>query len=155
MGRTITQLPGQFDPIALIKQKVFTCPICGSKAREKFYSYDYKWMDENGIHHKYRTKLNKYVWYQHHDLICEKCGCKWDTGWYPADYKMFEIQLDSDNSIEDSLSNMIKNLGLDLKLKTLSEEDLQEIKDRFGDYVRFVIEDMMSGDGKRWNMTTK
>ena len=28
--------------------------------------------------------------------------------------------------------------------------DLQELEDRFGKYVRFVVEDMMSGEGKRW-----
>lgn len=35
----------------------------------------------------------------------------------------------------------------------LSEEDLQEIQDRFGDFVRFVVEDMTTGEGKRWNKT--
>lgn len=30
------------------------------------------------------------------------------------------------------------------------EIDLQELEDRFGKYVRFVVEDMMSGEGKRW-----
>ena len=33
----------------------------------------------------------------------------------------------------------------------LSEEDLQEIQDRFGDFVRFVVEDMITGEEKRWN----
>lgn len=28
--------------------------------------------------------------------------------------------------------------------------NLQELEDRFGKYVRFVVEDMMSGEGKRW-----
>ena len=28
--------------------------------------------------------------------------------------------------------------------------DLQELEDRFGKYVRFVVEDMMSGEGRRW-----
>lgn len=30
------------------------------------------------------------------------------------------------------------------------EIDLQEIEDRFGKYVRFVVEDMISGENKRW-----
>lgn len=30
------------------------------------------------------------------------------------------------------------------------EIDLQELEDRFGKYVRFIVEDMMSGEGKRW-----
>ena len=28
--------------------------------------------------------------------------------------------------------------------------NLQELEDRFGKYVRFVVEDMISGEGKRW-----
>lgn len=34
--------------------------------------------------------------------------------------------------------------------RTLSEEDLIELEDRFGANVRSVVEDMMSGEGKRW-----
>lgn len=28
--------------------------------------------------------------------------------------------------------------------------DLQELEDRFGEYVRFVVNDMLTGEGKRW-----
>ena len=32
----------------------------------------------------------------------------------------------------------------------ISENDLIELQDRYGDEVRFVVEDMLSGEGKRW-----
>lgn len=32
----------------------------------------------------------------------------------------------------------------------ISEIDLIELRDRYGDEVRFVVEDMLSGEGKRW-----
>ena len=32
----------------------------------------------------------------------------------------------------------------------MTEEDLQELEDRFGAFVRFIVEDMLSGEGKRW-----
>lgn len=36
-------------------------------------------------------------------------------------------------------------------LKTAEwEENLQELEDRFGAFVRFIVEDMLSGEGKRW-----
>ena len=36
------------------------------------------------------------------------------------------------------------------KQKKLNAIDLQELEDRFGKFVRFVVEDMISGEGKRW-----
>lgn len=32
----------------------------------------------------------------------------------------------------------------------LSEEDILELKHRYGDEVEFVVRDMISGEGKRW-----
>lgn len=32
----------------------------------------------------------------------------------------------------------------------LTEEDYKELHDRFGDYVEFVVRDMVSGTGERW-----
>ena len=32
----------------------------------------------------------------------------------------------------------------------LSEVDLIELEDRFGPNVRFIVEDMIKGEGKRW-----
>lgn len=31
-----------------------------------------------------------------------------------------------------------------------SEEDYTELRDRFGEYVEFVVRDMISGKGERW-----
>lgn len=31
-----------------------------------------------------------------------------------------------------------------------NENDLNEIEDRFGKFVRFVVEDMVTGKGERW-----
>lgn len=36
--------------------------------------------------------------------------------------------------------------------KVLNEADLIEISDRFGDEARYIIEDMISGQGKRWDL---
>lgn len=36
-----------------------------------------------------------------------------------------------------------------------SEEDYTELRDRFGEYVEFVVKDMISGKGERWNDTGK
>ncbi len=32
----------------------------------------------------------------------------------------------------------------------LTEEDYIELRDRFGEYVEFVVRDMISGKGERW-----
>lgn len=34
----------------------------------------------------------------------------------------------------------------------ISKNDLIELQDRYGDEVRFVVEDMLSGEGKRWTI---
>lgn len=34
----------------------------------------------------------------------------------------------------------------------IDESDLIELRDRYGDEVRFVVEDMLSGEGKRWTI---
>lgn len=34
----------------------------------------------------------------------------------------------------------------------IDEIDLIELRDRYGDEVRFVVEDMLSGEGKRWTI---
>ena len=34
----------------------------------------------------------------------------------------------------------------------ISKSDLIELQDRYGDEVRFVVEDMLSGEGKRWTI---
>lgn len=36
----------------------------------------------------------------------------------------------------------------------LTEEDYIELRDRFGEYVEFVVKDMISGKGERWIKTT-
>lgn len=152
MSRVITDLPDEFDPVVLIKGKVFSCPICGDGYdNDKWYQYDREDRDVKGVHHKLRTYLNKYEWRQYYDLQCKKCGCHWNTGWYPVDHKMFQVTVDGDKStLSDSVNKMLTDMGLHLRLGVLSDEDLQELEDRFGKDVRFVVEDMISGKGKRW-----
>lgn len=41
----------------------------------------------------------------------------------------------------------IKNLP---SINGLTDVDLIELEDRFGKNVRFVVEDMLKGEGKRW-----
>ena len=152
MGRVITDLPDEFDPVELIWNKVHTCPICGGKyTKDAWYHHDYDSRDAKGVHHKFRTYLNKYTWNQYYDLRCKECGCHWDTGWYPVDHKMFQITVDGDkDTLSTSVNKMLIDMGLQLRLGVLSEEDLQELEDRYGKDVRFVVEDMISGKGKRW-----
>lgn len=35
-------------------------------------------------------------------------------------------------------------------IEPLIEEDYAELRDRFGEYVEFVVRDMISGKGERW-----
>lgn len=44
---------------------------------------------------------------------------------------------------------MIKELP---SVELISKSDLIELRDRYGDEVRFVIEDMLSGEDKRWTI---
>lgn len=152
MSRVITDLPDELDPVELIFNKVHTCPICGGKYdKDTWSSSSYEYRDAKGIYHRFRTHLNKYEWKQRYDLQCKKCGCHWDTGWYPVDHKMFQITVDGDkDTLSASVNKMLTDMGLQLRLGVLSEEDLQELEDRYGKDVRFVVEDMISGKGKRW-----
>lgn len=44
-------------------------------------------------------------------------------------------------------AEMIRDLP---SAQPISENDLIELQDRYGDEVRFVVEDMLSGEEKRW-----
>ena len=157
MSRVITDLPNDIDPVELIEKKMFTCPVCGENAFDdnRFCYPDNKRMDANGKEHKILKNKNKYWWNRYKALKCTKCGCKWDTGWYPADHDMFKIIVEGDiTMVQDAVNKMLKNLGLNLKISTLSYEDLVELEDRFGPYVRFVVEDMLSGKDERFETAT-
>ena len=150
MGRTITNLPNDIDPVKLINQKMLTCPMCGCQKIMKYRSED-KYCDVSGEVHKLLRYLNKYRWVRYSEVICQNCGCKWDTGWYPQDHKMFQIPVDKDkDDINQSVEKILKNLGITIGLPILSDIDLQELEDRFGKNVRIVVEDMLSGENKRW-----
>lgn len=55
----------------------------------------------------------------------------------------------STETLKDQLQKVVDNL-MRCRRMTRSRIDLQELEDRFGKYVRFVVEDMMSGEEKRW-----
>lgn len=116
MSKIITYLPKEINPVILIEDKMMTCPICGTvinKYNRIRYSYEREWMGADGIHHIFRKKLNEFVWKRYKDLKCEKCGCNWDTGWFPADNGMFEIPVKTDGFIvQASVNNMLRELGL-------------------------------------------
>lgn len=115
MSRIITDLPDAIDPVVLIEKKMLTCPLCGSNDI-KYCSYDCEYFDANGKHHKFLLYLNKYKWNRYPELTCKECGCKWDTGWYPADHKMFEVEVNCDKNVMiNSLDIMTKGLGVNLK----------------------------------------
>ena len=115
MTRVIKDLPDEMDPVKLIENKMMKCPICGTPFnRDKYnrFSSDIR-ADAKGVHHKYRTWLNKYCWEQYYNLKCDNCGCHWDTGWYPTDHKMFEVPVYGDESaMRESINKMLEGLGL-------------------------------------------
>lgn len=46
----------------------------------------------------------------------------------------------------------IQSLESSCSVPPLSETDLLELEHRFGEWVRFVVEDMLTGKGERWEM---
>lgn len=55
----------------------------------------------------------------------------------------------------NEMSNMDIQSVTDIKpVEILTEEDYRELHDRFGDYVEFVIRDMITGKGERWKERT-
>lgn len=46
---------------------------------------------------------------------------------------------------EEGYKNAMKQMS-----KPLTEKDYLELHDRFGEYVEFVVRDMISGKGERW-----
>ena len=44
---------------------------------------------------------------------------------------------------------------VDLQPTVITETELKELEDRFGNKVRFVVEDMINGTGKRWGHGTE
>ena len=125
MSRVITDLPDKIDPVVLIEKKMLTCPLCGGKPKEiKWYQRLETRRDANGKQHLWLMFLNKYEWHRYSELICKQCGCKWDTGWYPADHKMFEIEVrDDKDALADSVNKMIEGLGLDLEINIECKHD--------------------------------
>lgn len=108
MGVTIIDLPDEIDPVVLIEEKMKICPYCGEICDKKPSNWDdkrifivpyfntiYKKADEKGKSHKILKFKNKYQWKRYPSLRCPSCGCKWDTGWFPMDHKMFEIALEN------------------------------------------------------------
>lgn len=97
-SKIITDLPDPIDPVALIEKKMKECPICGNDENvlsPPWYNIKIKKADKRGIHHFFLFYLNKYTWNKYMEMHCTKCGCTWDTVWFPVDNEMFEIKLDN------------------------------------------------------------
>lgn len=62
-----------------------------------------------------------------------------------ADIVNFEEPTTKDDAPENNVGNIEPTTKNDL-----SEEDILELKHRYGDEVEFVVRDMISGEGKRW-----
>lgn len=58
--------------------------------------------------------------------------------------KLFPIELDPYLSLA---MEKIENIP---SAEPLTEEDYTELRDRFGEYVEFVVMDMITGKGERW-----
>ena len=96
MGKIIKDLPNEIDPIVLIKKKKLTCPYCGTDNIHDWYGIQEQKMDKKGKHHKLFIFKNKYVWNRYPDITCHECGCEYDTGWFPVDHKMFEVEINDE-----------------------------------------------------------
>lgn len=57
-------------------------------------------------------------------------------------YIMYERIINEDDAIEA--------ISMLPSAEPLTEEDYTELRDRFGEYVEFVVRDMVSGEDKRW-----
>ena len=99
--KIITDLPDIIDPVILIEEKVRECPFCNSVKnidKPQWRNTLKQYADKRGVHHQIFTFLNKYLWKKYVDLHCTKCGCTWDTNWFPADREMFKISISDDET---------------------------------------------------------
>lgn len=107
-GKTLIDFPDQIDPVKLIDEKMRTCPFCNrvvsdaSTPWSKEYKFDYTrksdsvLLDDKGKKHRFRKKLNKYRWIKYEVVRCGKCYTSWKTDYFPADCKMFAIEVKED-----------------------------------------------------------
>ena len=101
MGKIITDLPDEIDPVVLIEKSKLSCPFCKTTKNccWEYYNKKEKMADKTGKHHKILIQMNKYKWARITKIHCTKCGCEFDTGWYPVDHKMFEIPIEKNDKI--------------------------------------------------------
>lgn len=76
---------------------------------------------------KIRTEIDEYLSpvFTKSDAKCQECA----------------------NHLHDDVLQIIDKYA---EQEPLTEEDYKELHDRFGDYVEFVVRDMVSGTGERW-----
>ena len=128
MQRIIKSLPKDLDPIKIIERKMMTCPICGTlnDGITSYHCFAYRherYADTNGVVHTFFRKKNKYLWCRYMVLACQNCGCKWDTGWYPADQAMFEIPINIDN--KNNYETLLNTFGEIMTKLGYDEENLK------------------------------
>lgn len=54
------------------------------------------------------------------------------------------------NGLRPAAVDMINAVKFLPSAEVLTEEDYTELRDRFGEYVEFVVRDMIEGKGERW-----
>ena len=54
------------------------------------------------------------------------------------------------NGLRPATVDMINAVKFLPSAEPLTEEDYTELRDRFGEYVEFVVRDMITGKGERW-----
>ena len=97
MGKIIKDLPDEIDPVVLIKEKKMVCPWCHHYCKDgHYFSWKREKRDIHGKYHKILKFKNKYLWERYPIIECSQCGCKYDTGWYPIDHEMFEINIEDE-----------------------------------------------------------
>lgn len=75
-----------------------------------------------------------------HSALAVFNGAKVDEG-YCSEYEI---------GYNDGIDFAVSSLSVLPSINRLTEVDLIELEDRFGKNVRMVVEDMLSGEGKRW-----
>lgn len=87
------------------------------------------------------------------NAICEFVDNGEIVGMFVADFNIMLERCEVEaEPIEEQIREYLfkNNYTMRLIAEPTDRIDLQELEDRFGKYVRFVVEDMMSGEGKRW-----
>ena len=136
-------------------------PISKKMAIEAINTWDKFGVDERGRLVRWHEGLEPYVHLR--DVLTAIVNLPPAQPELTADAEFWRKRADY---YYDMCSKLIADMGAGVKIEAVKIDetgitftkkkppeqqiDLQEIEDRFGEYVRFVVNDMLTGEGKRW-----